>query len=402
MDAAGGPDLSTAPSLHSLCDQSLNDLTQLLRERALDSGFNLFGIAPAVASAGFHQLTDWIDAGYSAGMDYIPQRIEAYKHPAGVLPGVQSIIALAFPYDRMPKQQVDAGRGRVARYAWSGSDYHDIIHPKLKLLCRLIGEAVPGSSSRGVVDTAPLMEREIASLAGLGWRGKNTLLLNRFEGSYFFLACVLTSVELPSSEPHESSHCGTCTACLDACPTDAFPKPGVLDANRCISFLTIENRDSIQTELRSGIGDWVFGCDICQEVCPWNRKPARSPAQTVMPQDGEDFRDLVLNDLFTMSDESFRKRFRKTPFWRTRRRGMLRNAAIVLGNQTPVSSFSVLAAALADADAIVRQSVAWAIGQFGLQEQHRAAASAALATALARELDESVRSEIRIAQQRLE
>ena len=276
--------------------------------------------------------------------------------------------------------------GRIARYCWSGDDYHDVVHPKLKRLCNQIKQLYPDSNSRGVIDTAPLMEREVAQLAGFGWRGKNTLLLNKKLGSYFFLACILTDVELPPDQPHESSHCGTCTACLDACPTDAFPQPGVLDATRCISYLTIEHRGHIPTEFRSGIGDWLFGCDVCQEVCPWNTKPSRTALDVANALE-----NLELYELFDLGDEQFRQQFRKTPLWRTRRRGILRNAAIVLGNSPSPDHVTALAKGLSDTEPIIRAAVAWALGRCG------AAAKKTLKERIAVEKDDEVVSEIRAA-----
>ncbi|MEM6471596.1 MAG: tRNA epoxyqueuosine(34) reductase QueG, partial [Planctomycetota bacterium] len=234
---------------------------------------------------------------------------------------------------------------------------HDVIHRKLKQMKRLIGEAYPVWNVRGCVDTAPLLEREIAVLAGLGWRGKNTLLLNRVHGSYFFLAVLLVDVELPYSDPHGTSHCGTCTACLDACPTSAFPQPGVLDANRCISYLTIENRDSIAPELMHAIGDWLFGCDVCQEVCPWNSKRARQSASDSTRK------TLDLIELLEADEDWFREHFRKTPFWRTRLRGMKRNAAIVLANQGCVDAVPALLALVEDDDTMVSNTARWALKQ---------------------------------------
>jgi epoxyqueuosine reductase len=335
-------------------------LIDRLRGAAADQGFVSCGLTPAIESTGFTDLMRWIESGYDGEMSYFADRQEAYRHPRKVLEGVRSIIALAFPYAAAAGESAADGQGRIARYAWSGDDYHDVIHPKLKSICRLITEASPGARARGVVDTAPLMEREIAELAGLGWRGKNTLLLNKRLGSYFFLACVLTDVELPYDSPHRSSHCGTCTACLDACPTDAFPEAGVLDATRCISYLTIEHRGPIPAELREGIGDWLFGCDVCQDVCPWNRKPSRNGVQ---PADSLD--KLELAGLFRISEEEFRVRFRKTPLWRTRRRGILRNAAIVLGNQRDPSSLEALTVGLSDDEPLVRGASAWALGRIG-------------------------------------
>jgi epoxyqueuosine reductase len=333
-------------------------LADALRDAASIEGFSLLGIAPAVESKGFHDLVQWIEQGYAGEMDYLENRQEAYRHPSAILAGVRSLVVLAFPYPAAPFRSLRPAEGKIARYVWSGLDYHDVIHPKLKRLCRLIDETRPGSHSRGVVDTAPLLEREVARQAGLGWCGKNTLLLNRHQGSYFFLACLLTDVELPYDGPQESSHCGTCTACLEACPTDAFPQPGVLNANRCISYLTIEHRGPIPVALREPIGDWLFGCDVCQEVCPWNRKPERASDPCAEPLDS-----LELTELFGISDEAFRDRFRTTPLWRSKRRGILRNAAIVLGNQGNADSIEALTRGIADSEPIVRGASAWALGR---------------------------------------
>ncbi len=349
MSERGKTDPATSPS----------DFLATFRNQASELGFIAVGVAPAIQSDGFSQLARWIEAGYAGEMDYIANRLDAYQHPSGVLEGCRSVIALAYPYDAGPPQSVVPGVGRVARYAWQGIDYHDVIHPKLKRLVKSIRESFPGAAARGVVDTAPIMEREIAQLAGLGWRGKNTLLLNKRLGSYFFLACVLTDVEFPADTPHESSHCGTCTACLDACPTKAFPQAGVLDATRCISYLTIESRNEIAVDLRESLGDWAFGCDVCQEVCPWNRKPMRQHECEVPARPPLDV--LELRTLFSLDEAGFRERYRKTPLWRTRRRGVLRNAALVLGNQRDRESLPALQIGLADEDALVREASQWAI-----------------------------------------
>ncbi|TWU25024.1 Epoxyqueuosine reductase [Novipirellula galeiformis] len=347
---------------------SPTDLLATFRRQASELGFIAVGVAPAIESSGFSDLTRWIEAGYAGEMSYLADRLEAYRHPAGVLEGCRSVIALAYPYDVGPRTAVPPGTGRVARYAWQGDDYHDIIHPKLKRLVKLIRQFDPTAMARGVIDTAPIMEREIAQLAGLGWQGKNTLLINKHLGSYFFLACVLTDLELPTDTPHESSHCGTCTACLDACPTAAFPQPGVLDATRCISYLTIENRDAIADDLRDSVGDWAFGCDVCQEVCPWNRKAMRRD-DAEQPEDTP-LQTLELRALFSLDDAEFRLRFRKTPLWRTRRRGVLRNAALVLGNQLDPNSLSALRHGLADEDALVREASRWAIDKIERAAAH--------------------------------
>ncbi len=356
-----------------------------IRDQARQLGFELFGVTPAIGSPDYPKLVEWIERGYAGEMSYFRDRQSAYRHPSGVLAGAKSIIVLAYPYDSGPASENSAGCGRVARYVWSGVDYHDVIHPKLKQLCRLISGLYENSHARGIVDTAPLLEREFAQLAGLGWRGKNTLLLNKNLGSYFFLACVLVDIALPFDQPHTTDHCGTCTACLDACPTDAFPSPGILDATRCISYLTIEHRSAIDGELRAGMGDWVFGCDICQEVCPWNRKRVpqsieRSPAK---------LESIELDALFAITEDEFRARFRKTPLWRCRRRGMLRNAAIVLGNQGNTNSVPALVLGLNDAEPLVRGASAWALGQIGGERS-----GVALQNRLPSETDETVSEEI--------
>ena len=362
-------------------------LVKTLREAATREGFSLFGIAPAVPLPGYPNLLSWIDAGYAGNMDYFANRKAAYEHPRSVLEGARSIIALAYPYDAADTTPITAGMGKVARYVWSGIDYHDTIHPKMKQLCQILLTESPESHARGVVDTAPLMEREIAKQAGLGWTGKNTLLLNKQQGSYFFLACVLSDLELPYDPMHETDHCGTCRACLDACPTNAFPEPGVLDASRCISYLTIEHRDPIPLTLRDGIGEWLFGCDICQEVCPWNRKPAQ---RATHPETALDTLDL--SQLFDLSDEQFRQRFRKTPLWRTRRKGVLRNAAIVLGNQQQMSGLPALIRGLKDKEGLVRGASAWALGKIGGDQ-----ANAALESSRDTERDPQVLGEIELA-----
>lgn len=389
----------------------------IIKSAAEKEGFSLLGATPAISPSGYNGLLDWIEQGFSGEMHYFADRREAYRHPNAVLDGVRSIVMLAFPYTSTPaklsssrtepretlareSREMDRGvpnasdwkpdsYGLIARYASFGDDYHDLLHPKLKRLCKVLETIEPDSKNRGVVDTAPIMEREFAQLAGLGWMGKNTLLINKHQGSYFFLACVLTSIDLNPTQSHPSSHCGSCTACLDACPTDAFPEPGKLDARKCISYLTIEHRGSIEMNLRAKIGNWLFGCDICQEVCPWNTKPVRRnqrkeqekeqnstetwettphPASEVqsptLHRSIERGRQLELTQLFTMDEDEFRSAFRKTPMWRPRRRGLLRNAAIVLGNQKKLCSLPALELGLNDSEPIVRGASAWALGNF--------------------------------------
>lgn len=338
------------------------EITRELKRQARKLGFSLCGVCPAVAPPGAARLDEWLAAGYAGQMHYLADRREAYGDPNRVLDGVRSIVMLAMNYRTAEPEAPVAGQGRVSRYAWGDVDYHDLIREQLDQLARFLSDRVTEARVRGVVDTAPLLEREFAQLAGLGWIGKNTLVLNRDEGSWFFLAALLTDIELVYDAPHETDHCGTCRACLDACPTDAFPQPYVLDASRCISYLTIELRDTVPANLRPGIGEWVFGCDVCQDVCPWNSRAPVSPQVEFEPR--ADSNPLGLIELFELDEVAFRERFRHTPLWRPRRRGLLRNAAIVLGNRLTPQAIVALARGLNDEEALVRGACAWALGQY--------------------------------------
>lgn len=363
------------------------DLANRLKAASKEIGFDLAAICPAVQPTGVTRLHDWLAAGYAGEMSYLADRSEAYRHPRSVLDGVRSIVMLAMVYRTQPVSAPRPGEGRVACYAW-GADYHDVLHQRLKQLGRELQQIVPSARVRGVVDSAPLLEREFAVLAGLGWIGKNTLVLNRQLGSWFFLAALLTDVELPPDEPQATDHCGTCRACLDACPTDAFVQPYVLDARRCISYLTIEHRSSIPRELREGIGDWLFGCDICQEVCPWNHRSPASVEPAFQQASGANPGDLA--ELFALDDDAFRRRFRDTPLWRPKRRGLLRNAAIVLGNRPRPAALPGLTRGLRDPESLVRGACAWALGRFG----NDATAIGALKQQRQVEVDAEVLSEI--------
>jgi epoxyqueuosine reductase len=336
-------------------------LTEELCSEARRLGFDLVAAVPAVEPDGFSRLQVWLDAGHDGQMQYLQHRREAYSHPRHVMPGVRSLLMLGMEYQTVQPATHGQGQGRVARYAW-GADYHDLIHDRLKQLRASLLRRVPEATARGVVDTAPLLEREFAQLAGLGWIGKNTMLLNTRHGSYFFLAALLTDQLLSYSQVTTVDHCGTCRACLDACPTDAFPEPGVLDSRRCISYLTIELREPVPRELRPLIEDWVFGCDVCQEVCPWNRHAQPQDEPALAPRKG--MNPLELAELFWLDEAGFRRRFRETPLWRPKRRGLLRNAALVLGNQRDVRAMEALTRGLWDEEPLVRGACAWALGQF--------------------------------------
>lgn len=369
--------------------EDLQQETDDLIEHARNLGFDLAGVCRP-ENDGLERFQQWLAAGYAGEMDYLPNRLEAYAHPDSILEGVKSLLMLSFNYAPPTTNAVASGQGRVSRYATGERDYHDVIHKRLKQLARYCKEQWPDCHVRGVIDTAPLLERDFAVAAGIGWQGKNTLLLNKQRGSNFFLAALLIDVELAYSPPHTTQHCGTCRACLDACPTDAFPEPFVLDATRCISYLTIELRGPIPEELRPGMQDWVFGCDICQDVCPWNRHASDEFDAAFIPQ--SDLAPLNLPELFDLDDEQFRQRLRRTPLWRTGRRGLLRNAAIALGNRPADGHVTALCKGLNDKEPLVRGAAAWALGRIG-----STTASEALKSRLAVEDDSTVQAEIILA-----
>ncbi|MCA9179130.1 MAG: tRNA epoxyqueuosine(34) reductase QueG [Planctomycetales bacterium] len=368
--------------------ESSGELTARIKRAAESLGFRRAAVCRASSPERLEQFHTWLDAGYAGEMHYLANRREAYAHPRHVLDEAQSIVMLLFDYDTSPARPPGPQDGQVSRYAWGEQDYHDLVHPLLKQLVAMVSDWAPEASARGVIDTAPLLERDFAQQAGLGWIGKNTLLLDKGAGSLFFLAALLVDVALEYDEPFAADHCGQCTACLDACPTDAFVAPYVLDARRCISYLTIELRGPIPLELRSGVGQWLFGCDVCQDVCPWNRRASADAAPELLAR--ADLNPCELSELFALTEEQFRNRFRRSPLWRPRRRGLLRNAAIVLGNQRDPAALPSLLLGLADDEPLVRGASAWALGEIG-----GAAAREALQARLPLEPDAEVLTEIR-------
>lgn len=333
--------------------------TTELKTFASQLGFVLSGVTAAACPDRYHYFVQWLEEGYAGHMHYLEARRDAYRSPVNVLDGCSTLLMLGFPYQTVDPTISRPGSGRVARYAWGEPDYHDHLFIRLRLLKKWMLARKPEARVRGVVDTAPLLEREFAEAAGLGWVGKNTLLLNRQWGSYFFLAALLTDLPLAVDPPQSKGYCGTCRACLDACPTQAFPKPYVLDARKCISYLTIEHRGDIEPELAERMGDWVFGCDICQEVCPWNRRAQRSPHAIPAPLAGLSPAELI--DLLQTSEEQFRRQYRSTPLWRAKRRGVIRNACLVLGNQGYQPAATALAGLLNDPEPIVQSAARWAL-----------------------------------------
>ena len=350
-------------------------LSDAIRTEARRIGFDLVGIADAGPPESLDHFHDWLESGFDGKMGYLSRRREAYSHPEAVLTGSASLVMLGMNYRASSEPSMGSAAAdsdqpptgipaRVARYATGSLDYHDVLRERLATLADFVHDELPGCRTRGIVDTAPLLERDFARLAGLGWFGKNTMLIDRDQGSWFFLAALLIDRPLEPDPPHGTDHCGTCTACLDACPTDAFPEPYVLDARRCISYLTIELRNEpIPGELREGLGDWVFGCDICQEVCPWNRESPTTTEPAFEPIAGLANPDLV--SLLQLDEADFQQQLGATPLERPGRTGLVRNAAIVAGNSQRHETIEPLECLLDDADPVVRSSAAWALGQIG-------------------------------------
>lgn len=335
-------------------------LAQWIKGRARDSGFELVGISPATIGLGAGRLMEWLACGKQGEMTYMAEHAAARSDPSKVLRGVKSVVMVALGYRSKEPAPRQSGFGRMARYAW-GADYHDVMHVKLEALrCDLVARN-PAVRARCVVDSAPLMERDYAQLAGLGWIGKNTLLLNRELGSWFFLGALLIDCELDYDLPHSTDHCGSCTKCLDACPTSAFDGPYQLDPRRCISYLTIEHKSAIPESQRPLLGDWIFGCDVCQDVCPWNGDTPVTSEPRFFP--AADANPIDLASLLQLDDAAFRRRFRGTPLFRAKIARVLRNAAIVAGNQRAANCLPALKLLCDHSEPAVRVAVHWAIAR---------------------------------------
>ncbi|MGL5096097.1 MAG: tRNA epoxyqueuosine(34) reductase QueG [Planctomycetia bacterium] len=329
-----------------------------LRRETAAAGFALLGVARPTVGLGMAGFDAWIAAGFHGEMDYLPSARNERSDPRSVDPAVRSVVMRAAPYRTVEPTPPAVGAGRISRYAWGG-DYHYVLKDRLKDARRRLRSRHEGFWFRIAIDSTPFMERPYAAAAGLGWIGKNTLLLNRSLGSWFFLVGLLVNVELPVDDETETDHCGTCTACLDACPTNAFVAPGRLDARRCISYLTIELDGPIPNDLRLSMGDWLFGCDVCQDVCPWNRKPKPTPDPAFHPLPGAD--PVSLAEVFDMDDAEFRRRFRDTPVFRAGRVGLQRNAAVVAGNQRCVDLLPRLQILTESSNTILADAARWAI-----------------------------------------
>jgi epoxyqueuosine reductase len=333
-----------------------------IKAQAFGLGFDLVGITalgPADTASAFD---GWLAHGYAGTMAYLPRGRDKRVDSRLPVPGALSAIVVAMSYGgREPA-------GPVARYA-RGADYHDIMLEQLQALHWWIADAagrdVPG---KAYVDTGPILERDLARRAGLGWFGKNTNLVNPSLGSFFFLGVLLVGLELESDAPFATDRCGTCTRCLDACPTNAFPAPRVLDATRCISYLTIELKGAIPEALREGVGDRIYGCDVCQDACPWNLKfsdalPDESPYAARAAVARKDPRELA-RDLLGMTHEEFSDAFNGSPMKRAKLRGLKRNAAVVLGNVGTVEDLELLERVRDnEPDELIREHAAWAVDQ---------------------------------------
>ena len=299
-------------------------LTGSVKALALELGFDLVAVGPAEPPEHGAALRRWVEAGHAGTMGYLSRRLEERLDPARVLPGARAAVCVALNYYQGEPE--DASWRPIARYAW-GHDYHDVIGPRLQRLATHLTEAA-GARSRGYVDTGPVLERDLAARAGLGWIGKNTMLLHPTLGSWFFIGVLLTTAALVADAPL-ADRCGSCRACLDACPTGAFPAPYVLDARRCISYLTIEHRGEIDPALHRGMAGWQFGCDVCQDVCPWNRKAPTTRHPELVPATAYPGAPAVAS----MDDASMREAFRGSALLRAKPAGLRRNALIYMENE---------------------------------------------------------------------
>lgn len=377
------------------------DCRETLRQRLRGLGFDevRFALVEEEGSRGFR---DWLDAGMHADMAWMERTADKRTKAELVLPGARSVIVLGvnyWPGAAVEKTISDPTRPRWARYALH-DDYHDTVRPGLVAAGRILEEmaGVAESDYRYYVDTGPVMERGWAARSGLGFRGKNAMLISKTHGNWLFLASILTRVEIAPDEPlRKSVHstdegeragllCGKCTRCLDACPTDAFSSPGVVDARRCISYQTIENKGIIPRELRAGIGARIYGCDVCLEVCPWNRFAQKGHQMLLAAR--YELAELPLREILGLTPERFAEVFRRTPIKRLKLRGLLRNACVVAGNLGDVSLLPELTALVSHESAMVRAHAVWAVQRLAGNE-----ASALLNAEQSRETDASVLAE---------
>jgi epoxyqueuosine reductase len=349
----------------------ITEITTRVKDAARDAGFELAGIAPVRDFPDLNYFPDWIEAGRAGEMKYMEARDNAGQLKRASLRSTaswaRSVIVCAINYNTSHPYSTefnDPERGWISRYAWGCEDYHEAVMRRLRMVetrLRDVARSIePPLQTRCYVDTGPLVERVYAKYAGVGWIGKNTCILNQKQGSWLFLGVTLTSLELEPDLP-APDRCGSCTRCIDACPTNALIAPYQLDSNQCISYLTIEKRGTILENMREGMGRHVFGCDICQDVCPWNRKAPPTSAAEFQPR--ENLVNPALEWLAEISAEEFRERFRRSPIRRAKRTGIRRNAAIAMGNSQNRRFLPILEKLAADDDPAVAESARWALQQ---------------------------------------
>ena len=336
---------------------SPNDLKEKINAKSKRLGFTLAGVTTPEPPPHYSIFENWLARDHHGKMNYLATDTARARraNPLEILPECKSILVLATPYSPpSPSRRGDGGE--VASYAW-GNDYHDILPARMKELVHFIEEQAGGPiKNHYYTDTGPILERDLAQRAGIGWIGKNTCLINPKQGSYFLLSEIFLDLELEPDLPFVTDHCGTCTLCITACPTQCILPDRTIDARRCISYLTIELKDEVPTELRPLIGDWVFGCDICQMVCPWNRFAVEGD-----PAFGDKPPLHALTDELTLTPQEFNQRFKHTPVKRAKRRGYLRNVAVALSNTGNLHTLPVLNNALEDPEPLVREHAKWAI-----------------------------------------
>lgn len=360
-------------------------LARLVKERALALGFQRAGIAAAGRSAWAEAFRAWLDRGFHGDMDYLARDPERRADPRLRDPWAASIVCVAWNYARPSVNDAPGVLRRIARYA-AGEDYHEVLTARLKTLAAFIREEAPGTRTRVAVDTSAILERDAAARAGLGWNAKNTMLIDPDLGSWTLLGEIVAEAEMEADSPVED-RCGSCRACLDACPTGAILEEGLLDARRCISTWTIELRGRIPAADREQVGGHLFGCDVCQEVCPWNREAPESRDPAARPRPA--LATLSLVDVAALEEDSFRDRFAGSAIRRTRRRGLVRNALIAGANERDEETIEAAARLLMDPDPVVRGAAVWAQGRAGGPR-----ARARLESALSREPDPEVAGEI--------
>ncbi len=328
-----------------------------IKAKARALGFQLVGVAPVGPSVEALFYPEWLARGYAGEMRYLERQASARLDVREVLPGAKSVIVCAVNYNTANSYTtLDRARAWVSRYAW-GEDYHETLQSKLRDLAEWMRTSF-GGETRTYVDTGPLLERVFAKYAGIGWFGKNTCIINQQIGSWLFLGCVVTDLELPSDIP-APDRCGSCTRCIDACPTDAIVAPYILDSRRCISYLTIELRGDIPEDLREGVGHHLFGCDICQDVCPWNRKAPITEAAEFQAKPGLFWPEL--DRLLDLQDDEWRALIRGTAMKRAKVSGLIRNLITVVGNSREARFVPRLQRFLTHADETVRKHAAWAV-----------------------------------------